>query len=143
MRSDGGGDRRLPQAVAPAPGPDAYPSHLGFFPQYIALFAAGVWAYRNDWLPDLPRSLRRTWARNALLAIFALPVMMASLGPEPALSLVFGGWHWQAAAFALWEAFYAVGMSVTLLGIFRIRAGRRSSHRYCESRNFALALFVV
>jgi glucans biosynthesis protein C len=92
---------------------------LAFFPQYIALFATGVWAYRNDWLPDLPRSTVRTWAVIVGVAVLALPIMMVSLGPEPDLSLVFGGWHWQAAAFALWEAFYAVGMSVTLLALFR------------------------
>jgi len=112
---------------------------LGFFPQYIALFSAGIWAYRNQWLPDLPVTLWRRWQIVVLVAILALPLMMVTLGPEPDLALVFGGWHWQAFAFAVWEAFYAIAMSITLLSLFR----RRFDHQNSLSHTLSTSAYTV
>jgi len=99
---------------------------LGFFPQYIVLFGLGIAAYRYQWLPDLPMAIRRPWAIIVGVALVALPVMMATLGTEIDLAVVFGGWHWQAFAFAVWEAFYGLAMSLTLLGFFRRRFDRQT-----------------
>lgn len=115
---------------------------LGFFPQYIALFAAGIWAYRNQWLPDLPVTLWRRWQIVVLVAILALPLMMVTLGPEPDLALVFGGWHWQAFAFAVWEAFYAIAMSITLLSLFRRRFDRQNTFSHTLSTS-AYTVYII
>lgn len=115
---------------------------LGFFPQYVALFAAGIWAYRNQWLPDLPVAVSHRWQIVVLVAILALPLMMVTLGPEPDLALVFGGWHWQAFAFAVWEAFYAIAMSISLLSVFRRRFDRQNTLSHTLSAS-AYTVYII
>ncbi|HMN26868.1 MAG TPA: acyltransferase family protein [Caldilineaceae bacterium] len=112
---------------------------LGFFPQYIALFCAGIWAYQQRWLPDLPAKVQRTWSRVAGVAILALPAMMLLIGADGGVQLAFGGWHWQAAGFALWEAFYALSMSVALLALFRRRFDRQGA----LSRTLSASAYTV
>ena len=115
---------------------------LGFFPQYVALFSAGIWAYRNQWLPDLPIAISHRWQIAVLVAILALPLMMVTLGPEPDLTLVFGGWHWQAFAFAVWEAFYAIAMSISLLSLFRRRFDRQNTLSHTLSAS-AYTVYII
>jgi glucans biosynthesis protein C len=94
---------------------------LAFFPQYIALFAGGVLAYRNQWLPQLPAHISRPWTVVAVAAIVVLPAMMMVPGVQENFESVLGGWHLNAFLFATWEGFYVLAMSIALLGLFRRR----------------------
>jgi hypothetical protein len=101
---------------------------LCFFPQYVVLFAAGLWAGRTGFLKTLPEAAGRVWLRLALA--LGVPGWFLLMGFGGAMSgretLFVGGWHWQAAAFATWEAFFCVSTSLGLITLFRARADARS-----------------
>ena len=94
-----------------------------FFAQYIALFAAGIVAYRNDWLARLPTQFGyRLLAGAAILgpaAWFALLVLGGGL--EKGIAPFIGGWHWQSAGYALWESLFCMAFSVGLIVLYRER----------------------
>lgn len=101
------------------------PFHLEFarFPQYVALFVAGVWAYRGNWLAAFPDRQARAWRWVALGCVLTLPALAAALG---ALSGELdgrgaGGVNGLSLAYSLWEGFLCVSMVITLLTWFRRR----------------------
>jgi len=100
-----------------------------FFAQYIVLFAAGLWAGRTGFLQTFPVAAGRTW----LVLAFALgvPTWFLLMGFGGALrggeSLFLGGWHWQAAAFAGWEALFCVSISLGLIALFREKGNVRTT----------------
>jgi hypothetical protein len=95
---------------------------LCYFSQYIVLFAAGLWAGRNGLLQAIPAKVGRSWLWLAV-GVGLLPVWLLLLGLGGALSgkesLYMGGWHWQAAGYAAWEAFFCVAFSLGLLTVYR------------------------
>lgn len=96
-----------------------------FFAQYIALFAVGLIAYRRNWLLGLPDVAGRLWLGSAgVLAVFWLPLVWAG-GAATDDAPFKGGWHWQALAYALWEACFAVSMSIGVIYAFRRHGNRR------------------
>jgi glucan biosynthesis protein C len=100
---------------------------LAHLPQYIALFAVGIIAYRNNWLQALDDSQGRVWrwVVVALIPVF-LVVGVAGGALDGDLTPFAGGLHWQALAMAVWEQFMCVAMIVTLLLAFRKRLDRQS-----------------
>jgi glucan biosynthesis protein C len=58
------------------------PFHLELarFPQYIALFVAGVWAYRNGWLAAFSDRQASTWGWLTLACILTLPALAVAAG---------------------------------------------------------------
>lgn len=88
------------------------------FPQYILLFAAGIWASRGGWLARLQASAAIRWVCAVL-----------PLGFAGWFAILFGGgkmnhvarWTWQAAGLALWESFTCIAISLGLLVLFRER----------------------
>jgi glucan biosynthesis protein C len=119
------------------------PFHLEFarFPQYIALFAAGVWAYRRGWLAAFPDRQARRWRWVALACVLALPVLVGLFGglsgePDPRFT---GGLNWLSLAFSLWEGFLCVSISISLLTWFR----RRFDHQGRLVRAMSESSFAV
>lgn len=113
---------------------------LCFFPQYLAFFAAGLHAARHGWLLPLARS---SLARRAgWLALFAGPCSLLALlllGADAGLASFFGGWHWQAAALALWEQLAGVGFSLGLVALFSTSLNRETPLlRWLSDRSFAV-----
>jgi glucan biosynthesis protein C len=105
-----------------------YNMQLCFFPQYVVLFLVGLWTSRSGFLAAVPRRFGMTWFRLALLV--GIPGWLALMAFGGALSgnesVYAGGLHWQAAAFALWEAFFCVGIILGLLVLFRDRRNTRT-----------------
>jgi glucans biosynthesis protein C len=101
---------------------------LCFFPQYIVLFAAGLWAGRRGFLAALPRAAGMTWLRLALIA--GVPAWFLLMGFGGVLggseAVILGGMRWQAAGYAAWEAFFAVSVSIGLLTLYREGVNVRS-----------------
>jgi len=113
---------------------------LGYFVQYIALFAAGVAAARRGWLAELassPPARRAGWIALiggpvALLAILAL-------GYQGGTEAFAGGWHWPAFCLALWEQFTGIGLSLGLLALFSRKLNRDGPVlRWLADRSFAV-----
>jgi glucan biosynthesis protein C len=99
-----------------------------FFAQYIALFIVGLIAYRRNWLMRLPETTGRLWLGIGVLTILSFwPMMIGGGAVSGDLTPFFGGWHWQALAYALWESFVCVGMCIGLVYAFRQFANRQGT----------------
>lgn len=94
---------------------------LGFFPQYVFMFAAGILAYRNNWLPNLSAKISKTWTIIAVVSILALlPILLVGGGTDN-LDAYNGGITGPSALSCIWTAVYCVSMSILLLDVFRKR----------------------
>ncbi len=106
-----------------------YNMQLCNFSQYIVMFTLGLWIGRNDLLHSIPAGLGTTWLKLAVAA--GVPAWFLLMGFGGAFSaermqLFYGGWHWQSAAYAVWESFFAVAFSLGLLVLFRERVNART-----------------
>jgi glucans biosynthesis protein C len=86
-----------------------------FFPQYILLFAAGIVAYRNDWLNQLSGKSLRFWTWMSVAGLVALPVIFVLGGAMDGKLDAFGsGFAWQAIVINLWIGFVCIAFSMAL-----------------------------
>jgi glucan biosynthesis protein C len=114
---------------------------LCFFVQYVAFFVCGLHAARYGWLLSLAESSR---ARAAgWIALLFGPVVLLALmffGMQNGkVEYFFGGWHWQALGFALWEQFAGVGLSLGALALFSRKLDFETSLlRWLADRSFAV-----
>jgi len=90
------------------------PAHL---PEYGAFFAIGILASRNEWLNGLPASVAKMWSRITGVAVPMLLVIFLLFG----LSMLDGGLTVASLAYAVWESVVCVGMSISLVALFRVR----------------------
>jgi peptidoglycan/LPS O-acetylase OafA/YrhL len=97
-----------------------------FFVQYIALFVAGILAYRRNWFSGLIAAQGKVWRWIVLVLVVLFFVLFIAGGAlEGNLDPFMGGVHWQSLAFAFWEQFMCLAMVVTLLVWFRTRFNRQ------------------
>ena len=100
---------------------------LCFFSQYIILFCFGILAHGRGWLAAIDYT---TGKRCLVTAFLGIPVYVAllffsgALAGDPALR---GGFNWASAAYATWESFTGVFMSVGLVGFLHARWNTQSS----------------
>jgi fucose 4-O-acetylase-like acetyltransferase len=101
---------------------------LGYFASYIVLFAAGIAAWRYDWLRQLDWKTARVGIVAALLAWPAMPVGIAVARAlnGAGKSNFGGGLSWTAILYALWEPFVAWGLIAAWLLVFRARMNQPS-----------------
>jgi surface polysaccharide O-acyltransferase-like enzyme len=117
---------------------------LCFFPQYILLFLVGLWARRSGFLASVPYRFGMLWFRLALaVGIPAWTALMALGGALSGNEQAFaGGVHWQAAGYALWEAFFCVGICLGLIVLYRERANVRTCFAgFLADNNFGVYVF--
>jgi fucose 4-O-acetylase-like acetyltransferase len=102
---------------------------LAYVPQYIALFAVGVIAYRGDWFQRISLATGKLWLRIILFMILVLfPILFVLSGAlEGNTDAVTGGLTWQSFAYSTWEEFICVGMIIILLVWFRERFNRQGA----------------
>jgi peptidoglycan/LPS O-acetylase OafA/YrhL len=114
---------------------------LCFFVQYVSYFICGLHAARHAWLLPLAAS---SYARTAgLIALLGGPVVLLALmflGVQNGkVEYFFGGWHWQALGFALWEQFAGVGLSLGALALFSCKLDFENPLlRWLADRSFAV-----
>jgi glucan biosynthesis protein C len=121
-----------------------YNMQLCFFPQYVILFLIGLWTARSGFLLNVSYRFGMFWFRLALAA--GIPVWAVLLGLGGLFSgnetAFLGGLHWQAAGYALWEAFFCVGISLGLIVLYRERANVRSRLTgFLADNNFGVYVF--
>ncbi len=125
-------------------GTDIFNMKPAYFPQYILLFAAGIWAARDHFYVNLPDGIGRTWLRISLLAgiPFWFFLMMIGGVQEEGLARFFGGLHWQAAAYACWDTLFCLGMVLGLITLFRRRFNRQGRvTRFAADNSFGVYVF--
>ena len=92
---------------------------LPFFAQYIAMFVVGLIAQRRNWLARLPEKTGRGWLIAAIALVLAwVPMMLLGGAAEDDMPFK-GGVHWQAGAYAVWEAFACVALTISVIYLFR------------------------
>jgi len=130
---------RIPQPI----GTNVFNMQLGYFSQYIILFIVGIYCKRNGWLKNLDYKTGRSWLIWGIslgLVLFAI-IMISGGALDDRLYLFDGGLTWQSAAFALWESFVAVAMTIGLIALFKEKYNRQSELVKRLSRN-AFSVFV-
>jgi surface polysaccharide O-acyltransferase-like enzyme len=95
---------------------------LGHFTQYVALFAGGIIASRNNWLEQLTYKTENYLKRSIGLCLLFFPVFFfIRVKLDMPVSWFSGGFHWQSLLYAVWEQ--CIGLSI--LTVFLIK-GRKS-----------------
>lgn len=94
-----------------------------YFASYVMLFAFGSLGSSHGWFAFLTSGKGARWLVAALCAGIPLwaVVGIASGAQSGNLDALNGGGTWQSAAYAMWEAFMAVAMSVGLTAAFANR----------------------
>jgi fucose 4-O-acetylase-like acetyltransferase len=119
------------------------PFHLEYarFPQYVALFVAGIWAYRYNWLVAFSERQARIWRWIALGCALALPALLIVSAPAAGVldERAVGGVNELSLAFSLLEGFLSVSMVISILSWFR----RRFNHQGRLTRAMAESSFAV
>jgi surface polysaccharide O-acyltransferase-like enzyme len=122
------------------------PFHLEFarFPQYIALFVAGTWAYRGDWLATFSDRQARTWRWVAVLCVLALAALIVASG---GLSGEFDeriahGVNWLSFTYSVWEGFMSVSMVIIVLAWFRDRLNHQGRLARAMSQT-SFAVYII
>lgn len=117
---------------------------LGFFSQYIILFIIGIIAYRKNWLARIPYSFGMIWFKIALVcgSIFFFAIIVLGGGISGDFSRYSGGFYWQSAAYALWESFFCVGVSLGIIVHFRERFNEQGKFaRFMSQNSFSAYVF--
>jgi len=117
---------------------------LCFFSQYVILFIVGVKAYRYNWFSLISNKFGFNWLKAVLIlgTIFWALIMLASGALNGRFDLFKGGLHWQSAAYAVWESFTAVAMSIGLITLFRERFNRQNKLiKTLSDNSFAVYVF--
>lgn len=100
---------------------------LAHFPQFAVLFAAGIAAYRRNWLESFTDAQARLWRWVALLFVLLLPALAIASGALTGTldERAAGGLNVLSLAYSMWEAFMGVSMIVVVLVWFRKRFNRQ------------------
>jgi peptidoglycan/LPS O-acetylase OafA/YrhL len=117
---------------------------LGYFATYIFLFAAGIAAWRYDWLRQLNWKNARTGIIALVIAWPAMPVgsLVANALNGPGKSNFSGGLSWTAILYALWEPFVAWGLIALWLLLFHARMNQPSALWAWLNRR-AYAVYII
>lgn len=108
-------------------GTDVMNMQLGFFAQYIVLFIVGMKAYRNHWLEHINYKWGIKWIKAAVtLGIVAwLAVLILGGALTKGFDPFMGGFTGSSLAYATWESFIAVSMSIGLLALYKEKFNRK------------------
>ncbi len=123
-------------------GTSVFNMQLCYFAQYIVLFIVGIVAYRSDLFSKISFKAGKRWLFTAIVPGFiAWSAIMLFCGALEGNENYNGGFTWESAAYALWEAFTAVAVSVGLIAIFREKCNAQSRLIKTLSDN-AFAVYV-
>ncbi|SJZ89187.1 Acyltransferase family protein [Enhydrobacter aerosaccus] len=91
------------------------------FPQYPLMYAAGITAWKADWLRQIPSHVGRRWLWAGIAAGGALWALLVAAGGALTgdLSAYGSGWHWQAAGIDTWRSFTCLTLSLGLIILYR------------------------
>jgi surface polysaccharide O-acyltransferase-like enzyme len=95
---------------------------LSYFASYIVLFVFGVIAGENNLLDSIAQKKHIVWLKFSLSIGIPLWCLIMIFGGALEGKMYFnGGLNWQSFAFAFWEAFTAIGFSIGLIALFRLK----------------------
>ena len=113
---------------------------LGDFAQYIALYAAGVLAYRHGWFAALTKKQGKQWLLAAVGIAILLPIVGMIGGAFDGDPSEFqGGMQWQSMVGSLWWSMQGLAIILALLVGFR----ERFNHQGALAREMARSTYTV
>lgn len=117
---------------------------LCFFTQYIVLFIVGIKAYRNNWFNEIEYSVGIKWLKAATFIglILWVIVLIGGGGLTMGFDIFKGGLYWQSFAYAIWESFIGVAMSIGLIALFREKLNYQNKFiKILSDSTFAVYMF--
>ena len=124
------------------------PAEIAHLPQYMAMFAVGILAYRGDWLRKFPTRSGIIWLWIGLIAAAAYYVY-ALWGAEWFYDVfgtgitATGGLDWRSLVYSLWEAFICVSLSIGLLVLFRERINKQPGRILAVMIGTAYTVYII
>jgi len=117
--------------------------HLRDFPQYVLMFGAGIAAGNQGWLTCLDGRAAFWWVTIVLPVGFVLWLsVLIGGGVLESGGHTLTGWHWQAAAFDLWQGFTCVALALGMLALFRARFNTQGPvARFLSANAFSVYVF--
>ncbi|MCJ7472577.1 MAG: acyltransferase family protein [Actinobacteria bacterium] len=102
---------------------------LCFLPQYVSLFILGIFAYRNNWFKKITYKKAIFWLSVLIFTTLLWPILLFFSGTfkEANITLIAGGFRWQAFLYALWEAIIAISSSISIIYFFKKRLNRQNN----------------
>lgn len=102
---------------------------LCFLPQYVSLFILGIFAYRNNWFEKISYKKAVFWFSVLAFTTLLWPVLLFFSGTfkEADITLIAGGFRWQAFLYALWEAIIAISASISIIYLFKKKLNRQNN----------------
>ncbi|MBC8061004.1 MAG: acyltransferase family protein [Clostridiaceae bacterium] len=121
-------------------GTSTWNMQLCYFSQYVILFIVGIFAYRKNLFSRIDYKFgNRCLFCGLLLGFITWLPIMALGGTNQAFN---GGLSLVAAAYAIWESFVAVAMSVGLITLFREKYNHQSKLvKVLSDNSFAVYVF--
>ncbi len=116
---------------------------LGFFASYIILFFLGTNSAEKNWFESIVSDKSIIYLKLAVLAgIPAWALLMIFGGALSGDIPIGGGFHWQTAAYALWESLIAFAMTIGLIAFFGKKFHGETPHsRFVSQNSFAVYMF--
>lgn len=102
---------------------------LCFLPQYVSLFILGIFAHRNNWFEKITYKKAIFWLSVLIFTTLLWPILLFFSGTfkEADITLIAGGFRWQAFLYALWEAITAISSSISIIYFFKKRLNRQNN----------------
>ena len=102
---------------------------LCFLPQYVSLFILGIFAHRNNWFEKITYKKAIFWLSVLIFTTLLWPILLFFSGTfkEADITLIAGGFRWQAFLYALWEAIIAISSSISIIYFFKKRLNRQNN----------------
>lgn len=123
---------------------------VGFFASYVVMFVVGILCRTHDMLDGVNYRFGMRWFRWTLilgvplwfLGIPASAIVAQAHGAVPDIGAFFGGFRWQSAFYATWEAFFCVGISLGLLVLFREKVNSQGKLTRFLTQNY-FGVYVI
>ena len=124
------------------------PAEIAHLPQYVALFALGIMAYRGDWLRKFSTRTGMIWLGIGLLAavayyVYALWGAKLLVGVLGTRITATGGLDWRSLVYSSWEALVCVGLVIGLLILFRERIDKQPGALLAAMIGAAYAVYII
>jgi peptidoglycan/LPS O-acetylase OafA/YrhL len=125
-------------------GKNVFGLQLAYFAGYIFLFAAGVAAWRHDWLRQLSWANARPWVIGLAITWPVMPVgiAIAHVLYGAGKANFAGGFSWPAILYAFWEPCVAWGLIAAWLLVFRAYMNKPSAFWEWLNRR-AYAVYII
>lgn len=108
-----------------------------FFSGYIVMFIIGIISKRLELFDNVDYRTGKKWLTIALSIGYACFGLISIFGGALRGKMqIFGGLTWQSFAYALWESFSCVAITIGLIGIFRNRFNKQNRLQKLLSDNY-------